>query len=208
MRTVVVEFGAADSAWVTVVAGIGPPYSDLCFDSPMFAENPVVAICNACSGKPALGTRVFEHGEIGAKKREGEIDFGDVVLAAEYVQAEEMAGELVTEPATYFRHHNPVAPLLLVGKLPEIEVSGELCCPKMSHTRLDSEVGVCCSVVYEIGFYSRLLSIDMSGRGHEAQQSYQGVKYFHDISVDIGLRRFDRQPWGKSANGWLEYVTN
>ena len=63
------KLAAASGAAETVVAGIGPAYSDLGLQVPMARKSPVIAIGDAGSAKPSLVARILKLSEVCAKKR-------------------------------------------------------------------------------------------------------------------------------------------
>ena len=72
-------------------------------------------------------TVVFKFLEVTAEKTEEvEIDFSDVVLAAESMQSYEVSTHSAAEPVSGFGLDKPMLPAFAVGEAPEVHVAGDV----------------------------------------------------------------------------------
>lgn len=164
MALVGADFLSAVGAAVDVVPRVDPSDTYLGLKVPPAVENPGVAVGYARSDHPSLVTLVGQFGEIGAEKLDVVVEIAEIVLSAEHVGADKVAGETLAEPVAAFGHQEPVAPVVAVDG-PCVELSVGLDSPFRSESELDADIGRQHHVVKDIGLDGGFLRAGMDASG-------------------------------------------
>ncbi len=135
-----VESGAAYRAWIFVIVGVYPAYPEFGLKIPMPVEDPAVAVCDAGATHPALEAVVAQLPEVSAEELEPEGEVAEVVLSADEVRPQEMAGERLAEPEAGLWLHAPLFPAVLVD-FPEVDVAGDVERPLRCELDFQAQVG-------------------------------------------------------------------
>lgn len=150
---VAADLSAAALALVGVVAGVGPAYTDLGLEVPVFAEEPGVAVGHANAGIPALVAVVLEETKVIVEKFESVTEMAHIVLATKEMYSEEVTSEGLAEPIARLGLHHPVFPFLAAGESPGIVISRQIYTPPGSDLHLGSDIYSQSRIIKEIGFY-------------------------------------------------------
>lgn len=141
-----VELLAAVAALEGFVLDVVVAHADGGLEVPVLAQHPLVSGRDAAAEEPAFVAVVLEP----VPDAEGDVDAGDVELAAHQVRAEEPAVEGLAKPVAVFGHEEPVASALRLGVFPGVPAVEELQGVLVGNGGFDPEVGSSGSPVQEV----------------------------------------------------------
>ena len=187
MPPVIALFVAAGSAIIFIVTQINITDTDGRFQSPAFAEGPLVAVAQACARSPAVVTGVFEEFR--------ELHASGVVLAVKGVEAYIVALEGPAEPVFGFGHDEPVVQLRVggdavgIGAVREIEgviAYGGRQRIARSETPFQPNVGGSSRPIQQVGLDAGLLCT--SGMKRSRTYETQAENNVQDMRVSLHLQ--------------------